>query len=158
MYWPGKPQLRTERSGTGTLLLSNSLRLGFLGHLSYTPEVWLLSNRFRTGLRPIPVCPGIQKTFSAGPCSFKAKELWFPGRVEAPEVQPVIDSRRGRIACKIQNVSIITAIKCQQESRRLQSNSRAQCPTPKMVNGGSHKFRFVSMMCQTFVEDRRRFV
>jgi hypothetical protein len=51
--------------------------------------------------RPIPACSGIQKTFSAGPCSFSTKELWFPGSARgASGVQPVIDSRHGRIACK----------------------------------------------------------
>src|SRR4051794_16398976 len=41
-----------------------------------------------------------QKTFSAGPRSFSARELWFPSSVAAAEVQPVCDSRHGRIACK----------------------------------------------------------
>jgi hypothetical protein len=40
-----------------------------------------------------------QKTFSAGPCSFR--ELWFPESIAACRVQPVFDSRHGRIACKV---------------------------------------------------------
>ena len=50
--------------------------------------------------RPIPACAGIQKTFSAEPCSFSTKELWFPSRALRSRVQPVIDSRHGRITCK----------------------------------------------------------
>ena len=40
-----------------------------------------------------------QKTFSAGPRSFSSKEVWVPGNPS--QVQPVSDSRHGRIACKV---------------------------------------------------------
>jgi hypothetical protein len=42
-----------------------------------------------------------QKTFSAGPCSFRSLELWF-GRLHfnGTDVQPVFDSRHGRITGK----------------------------------------------------------
>ena len=36
-----------------------------------------------------------QKTFSAGPRSFSAIELWFPRSIAASGVQPVCDSRHG---------------------------------------------------------------
>ena len=42
-----------------------------------------------------------QKTFSAGPRSFNSKELWFPGAIAGFGVQPVSDSRHGRITCKM---------------------------------------------------------
>ena len=42
-----------------------------------------------------------QKTFSAATRSLKAKELWFPRSIAASRVQPVSDSRRGRIARKV---------------------------------------------------------
>ena len=41
-----------------------------------------------------------QKTFSAGPRSFNSKELLFPEGMAASGVQPVADSRHGRITCK----------------------------------------------------------
>ena len=44
----------------------------------------------------------IQKTFSAAPCSFSWEELWFrQNLLPGASVQPVFDSRLGRIACKI---------------------------------------------------------
>ena len=73
----------------------------FLVHCLFITAAPLLASRSDTGLAPNPgSTPGIQKTFSAGPCSFNSKELWFPGSGGAPKVQPVIDSRHGRIACK----------------------------------------------------------
>lgn len=42
-----------------------------------------------------------QKTFSAGPRSFKPGELWFSARLTAAGVQPFSDSRHGRIVCKV---------------------------------------------------------
>ena len=43
-----------------------------------------------------------QKTFSAGPRSLNIKELWFPENSSAAlGVQPVFDSRHGRITCKV---------------------------------------------------------
>jgi hypothetical protein len=71
-----------------------------------------------------------QKTFSAGPRSFNTKELWFPGNSSASGVQPVCDSRHGRIACKV-SLSC-TNIYCK-ESSRLQSNHRDLCPTPLLA-------------------------
>ena len=68
-----------------------------------------------------------QKTFSAGPCSFNSKELWFPESIAASGVQPVADSRHGRIACK---VSLSCTNIYLQESRRLQSNHRALKSNP----------------------------
>jgi hypothetical protein len=79
----------------------DSLRLGFLGHRSFTTAAAFLASRRGTGLAPNPGYSRIQKTFSAGPCSFSTRELWFPGRLGAAGVQPVSDSRHGRIACKV---------------------------------------------------------
>jgi hypothetical protein len=42
-----------------------------------------------------------QKTFSSEPRSFSAKELWFPADIAACWIQPVFDSRHGRITCKM---------------------------------------------------------
>ena len=42
----------------------------------------------------------VQKTFSAGPCSFNSVELWVPG-LKGDPVQPQADSRHGRIAFKL---------------------------------------------------------
>jgi len=75
-----------------------------------------------------------QKTFSAGPRSFNSKELWFPESRTASGVQPVCDSRHGRIACK---VSLSCTNSKRKESRRLQSNHRALGPTPLLADGGS---------------------
>jgi hypothetical protein len=50
---------------------------------------------------PIPLQRD-QKTFSTGPCSFSFKSFGFVVAChQAPNVQPVFDSRHGRIACKI---------------------------------------------------------
>jgi hypothetical protein len=49
----------------------------------------MLANRSRTGLAPNPIT-GIQKTFSAGPCSFSAKEFWFPGTLARPRSNPFL--------------------------------------------------------------------
>jgi hypothetical protein len=42
----------------------------------------------------------VQKTFSAEPRSFSLQDHWFLGRRTGP-VQPLLDSRRGRIASKV---------------------------------------------------------
>lgn len=57
----------------------DSLRLGFLGHQSFTPQPHGWQAAVALASRPIPVHSGIQKTFSAGPRSFSTRELWFPG-------------------------------------------------------------------------------
>jgi hypothetical protein len=90
----------SNRKERAERLLPGSLRLGFLGQQPFTlrPRAWQAA--VALAWRPIPVPPGIQKTFSAGPCSFSTKELWFPASVCAPVVQPVFDSRHGRITCK----------------------------------------------------------
>ena len=76
----------------------------------------------------------VQKTFSAGPRSLNSKELWVSGGLGASEVQPVSDSRHGRIACK---VSLSYVNLKYQENRRLQSTHRALGPTPLLAGGGS---------------------
>lgn len=77
-----------------------SLRLGFaISLLPPPPHRWQAAVELVS--RPIPVCPGIQKTFSAGPRSFNSIEFWFPGaRFGRSGVQPVFDSRHGRITAK----------------------------------------------------------
>jgi hypothetical protein len=77
-----------------------SLRLGFVGQRLFTPAASVWQAALALALRPIPVLRD-QKTFSAGPCSFNVKELWFPKGLSVSRVQPVADSRPGRIACKI---------------------------------------------------------
>ena len=67
--------------------------------------------------RPIPFLAGSRKLSVPGPRSFNTRELWFPGIGCAPEVQPVADSRHGRIACKAAFPVICQII----ESRRFQS-------------------------------------
>jgi hypothetical protein len=87
-----------------------------------------------------------QKTFSAGPRSFSSKELWFPERMTASGVQPVCDSRHGRIACKV-SLSC-TNSKCK-ENRRLQSVHRALSPTRLLADGGSqNSTRLHRLVCQ----------
>jgi len=56
-----------------------------------------------------------QKTFSAGPRSFNSKVLWFPRGIAASGVQPVSDSRHGRIACKV-SLSCMVKISREQPS------------------------------------------
>ena len=80
-----------------------------------------------------------QKTFSAGPRSFNCKELWFPGSIFASGVQPVSDSRHGRIACK---VSLSCTNISRKESSRLQSIHRALGPTPFLAGGCSQNYFF----------------
>ena len=77
--------------------------------------------------------PRVQKTFSAGPRSFSFIELWFPGGIAASGVQPVIDSRHGRITYKV-SVSGVN-LRCK-ESCPGQSVLRAQSPTPLLAQGG----------------------
>jgi len=56
-----------------------SFRLGFLGHQSFSSAAPFWQAAESLASRPIPIPSGIQKTFSAGPCSFTTLELWFPG-------------------------------------------------------------------------------
>jgi len=75
-----------------------------------------------------------QKTFSAGPRSFTVSELWFPGSGTLTGVQPLVDSRHGRIADKV-SVSCVNIEL--HESGRLQSHLRAPGPTPKLAGSRS---------------------
>jgi hypothetical protein len=59
-----------------------------------------LGKRARHQLFAHPEIIRSQKTFSAGPRSFSSKELWFTSSIPAGCVQPVSDSRHGRIADK----------------------------------------------------------
>ena len=96
-----QPQFRTERSGPGLLRVPTPSGSVFLvtGLLHLRPRSWQAAVALAS--RPIPAYSGIQKTFSAGPCSFSTRELWFPGSAwGAPGVQPLLDSRHGRIAWK----------------------------------------------------------
>ena len=96
---------RKERAGIAPG--PGSLRPGFLGHRSFTPAAPFLASRVRTGSAPKGGYPALQKTFSAGPCSFSSKEFWFPGSLAASGVQPVLDSRHGRITCKILSATLV---------------------------------------------------
>ena len=61
-------------------------------------------------------------------------------------VQPVCDSRHGRIACK---VSLSCTKSKRKENRRLQSNHRALGPTPLLADGGSQSLtRLHRLVCQ----------
>lgn len=94
---PG-PQFRTERSGPGLCLVPTPSGSVFLVTGLLPLPLPLGQAAVALASRPIPVRSGIQKTFSAGPRSFNTKELWFPGSGCASRVQPVVDSRHGRIA------------------------------------------------------------
>jgi len=72
----------------------------FLVNRSITTRVGFGKRARSPALRPSRLRRD-QKTFSAGPRSFNCKELWFPGSLAASGVQPVSDSRHGRIACKV---------------------------------------------------------
>ena len=48
-----------------------------------------------------PATGGTRKLSVPGRVHSDAKELWFPGSIAASGVQPVCDSRHGRIACKV---------------------------------------------------------
>ena len=111
-----------ERTGR---LLPGSLRLGFFGQPLYYHTRWFW--QARSPARRPSRHRRDQKTFSAGPRSFNSKELWFPGSVTASGVQPVADSRHGRIACKVSLSCTKINLK---ESRRLQSNHRARLSNP----------------------------
>jgi hypothetical protein len=134
--------LSNRKERDGTMPGPDSLRLGFLGHRSFTTAVASVASRHGTGLAPNPGYSRIQKTFSAGPCSFNTRELWFPGRLVAAGVQPVSDSRHGRIACKVS----LSPLSKRTENRRFQSSLRAQGPTPLPVNGGSHNISLCSLI------------
>ena len=59
------------------------------------------AHSFGTSATPIPP-RRVQKTFSAGPCSFNSRELWFRKSSSATfTVQPFSDSRHGRITGKL---------------------------------------------------------
>src|ERR1051325_10053994 len=69
-----------------------------------------------------------QKTFSAGPRSFSTKEFWFSkssGKA-AFGVQPIFDSRHGRITGKVFPSCLTQMV----ESSRLQSVKRAHGSNP----------------------------
>jgi hypothetical protein len=51
-----------------------------------------------------PAAGGTRKLSVPGPRSFNSKEMWFPERVSALGVQPVVDSRHGRIVRKVSGV------------------------------------------------------
>ena len=72
----------------------------FLGNRSIIPRVDLVK-RVRAPTPHPSRQRRDQKTFSAGPRSFNAQELWFFANLAAFEVQPVVDSRHGRITCKM---------------------------------------------------------
>ena len=81
-----------EPKGTSRLSWLGSLRHGCLGRIYLRPAA--------TNVKPLPCahlrdCGG-QKTFSAGPCSFRFQELWLAAFPRG--FQPVSDSRHGRIA------------------------------------------------------------
>ena len=97
---PWRPHVRTERSGPDCSW-PGSLRLGFFGQpfFSHTRCSWQ-ARAWAPTLRPSRHGRD-QKTFSAGPRSFSFQELWFLGSASASGVQPVVDSRHGRIACKV---------------------------------------------------------
>jgi len=95
-----------------------------------------------------------QKTFSAGPRSFNAKELWFPGSIAASRVQPIADSRHGRIACK---ASCIAAF-FRSSARRAAASNQTKglgCPTPSLVDGGFPQFNVGSSFASNLHESRR---
>jgi hypothetical protein len=121
----GWPKFRTERS-EGLAIRPHSLRLGFLGQPFHNPTRWFWQARGSPALRPSRHRRD-QKTFSAGPRSFNAKELWFPVSIAACGVQPVADSRHGRIACK---ASLSCINKDHKENSRLQSTHRAPKSNP----------------------------
>ena len=73
-----KPYFRTERSGPD-LVRPNSLRLGFWSTVLLPRVLALASARVHQPLRPSRLRQD-QKTFSAGPRSFSAIELWFPSQ------------------------------------------------------------------------------
>lgn len=107
----------------------------FLGNRSIIPRVDLV----KRVLAPTPHPSRRrrdQKTFSAGPRSFSSEELWFSGNSAVSKVQPVVDSRHGRITYK---ASLSCVNHNHKESHRLQSVLRAQSPTLFLADGGSPK-------------------
>jgi hypothetical protein len=90
--------IRTERSGPDVSCPAPSGSV-FLVNRSITTRVGFGKRVRSPALRPSRHRRD-QKTFSAGPRSFNSKELWFPGSISASGVQPVSDSRYGRITCK----------------------------------------------------------
>ena len=134
--------IRTERSGPDVSCPAPSGSV-FLVNRSITTRVGFGKRVRSPALRPSRHRRD-QKTFSAGPRSFNSKELWFPGSIPASGVQPVSDSRHGRITCK----AYLSCVKIKgKESRRLQSNHRALGPTPFLAGGGSQKFNSFSSAC-----------
>jgi hypothetical protein len=122
VWWPqfepkGAGRTAPALAPSGSVFLVNQViatRVGFGKRVR--PPVRRPPRRFRG-----------QKTFSAGPCSFSTGELWFPGRApRAPKVQPVFDSRHGRITAKAFSLPLV---KEQRAAASNQSN-RAQGPTP----------------------------
>ena len=71
----------------------------------------------------------------------QCRRVLVPGHAGAPKVQPVRDSRHGRIACKLFCAALQRA-----ESRRFQSDRRDQSPTPSLVNGCSQKINTSSFL------------
>ena len=110
----GLPTSNSNRKERAGRLLPGSLRLGFLGHQSSTPAAPSLASRSGTGLAPNPGIPGSRKLSVPGrvhsepeSCGFRRKGLRL--------VQPVVDSRHGRIACK-------TVLPLSKEQRAAPSN------------------------------------
>jgi hypothetical protein len=121
-----------------------SLRLGFFGHRFSISAA--ASRQAAPTAQTItqPAVWRIPKTFSAGPCSFSSQEFWFAK--PRLHVQPLCDSRHGRIAFKAFSLSLISIT----ESRRLQSVPRAQCQPLSLAGGGSPKF--IRRSCSSFLE------
>jgi hypothetical protein len=92
------PQIRTERSGPDVSCPAPSGSV-FLGHQSFSLRLPVWQAALPLAWRPSRHRRD-QKTFSAGPRSFSTKEFWFPGSISAPQAQPVVDSRHGRITCE----------------------------------------------------------
>jgi hypothetical protein len=118
------PNFRTRRSEWGC----PPTRLPparFFGLRCFTTGAALVKRRRSPALRPSRHRRD-QKTFSAGPRSFSAKEFWFR-KGSTLLVQPVADSRYGRIAGKVSGSCSMLNLT---ESRRLQSVPRARCANP----------------------------
>jgi hypothetical protein len=111
----------------------DSLRLGFLGHRSFTPAAPCWQAAVALASRPIRRNTGSRKPSVPGRVHSIPESCGSPGSDCAPKVQPVSDSRHGRIACK---VSLSPFCK---EQRAPASNQTIGlgCPTPSLVSGGS---------------------
>ena len=85
---PAEPQFRTERSGPDVSCPAPSGSVFLVTVL--LPPAPALASRCATDPAPNPASGGIQKTFSAGPCSFSFQELWFAAAACASASNPFL--------------------------------------------------------------------